>query len=170
MNEKIIKALLKDFEPGHTEYQIRNFIVGSEVHPWHQYMQCLREIDGRVRILRRPDRERKSRFKFWRRKRNGRLPANRSVRRELAHFINIAVELRERHNFGSLSGEQKKILESESWREKAKFMLCMDIFCMGRPSKPTVEFIYKLPKKEKRELLMEVDPRNKQKVIEYLVG
>jgi hypothetical protein len=192
INEKI-DILLKDYEPGHTEYQIENFIVGSEVHPWHRYCQCLREISARNGLLKEKERglilltaeinDLESRRRRWLSRRQKHLvkienkkKAGRNltleileVRREIKIFIKIGMEMRSRYDYGSLNFERRKILEAEAWREKAKYMLCMDLFCIGRPSKQTVEFIYKLPKAVKRELLMQIDPRDKQKIIEYLI-
>jgi hypothetical protein len=184
-----IDALLMDYEPGHTPFQIKNFIVGAEVHPWHRYKQCLREIAGRresiesgtktiKRLEARIGRLRRKIFKT----RKARYEAEdlieqklklvrkmQNIAREMSGFAREAISIKSRHNFGQLSIEQKKILEFEAWREKAKFMLCMDLFCTGRPTKQTIEFIYKLPREAKRELLMEVDPSNQKKIIEYLI-
>lgn len=170
MNKNIIDKLLKDFDSGHTEYQIRNFIVGSEVHAWHQYMQCLREIHARKNFLISSNHKIKKGLKFWKKKIEMPNSEDKKIKREMALLIKIALELRKKYNFENLSQDKKNILESEAWREKAKFMLCMDLFCIGRPTKETIDFIYKLPKKTKRELLTDVDPRDRQKIIEYLVG
>lgn len=188
-----INLLLKDYDQGHTEYQIENFIVGSEVHPWHRYCQCLREISARHDLLMEKERNRillaseivdlqqKGHRWLFRKKKYQVKVENKKrdlrtltlgimeVRRELDIFLKIAMEMRRQNGYESLNFERRKILEGEAWREKAKYMLCMDLFCIGRPSKQTVEFIYKLPKAVKRELLMEIDPRDKQKIIEYLI-
>jgi hypothetical protein len=187
MKENAIDILLKDFEPNHTEYQIKNFIIGSEIHPWHQYGQCLREIAGRRGVMlekrnalkvldekiKRLEARRLFKKKSETEKAFGRrvelLTQIAEISRELNCFVKCAIDIRRQYGFEKLSLEQKKILEAEAWREKAKYMLCMDLFCIGRPSRQTVEFVYKLPKKVKRELLTSIDPRNQQAIIEYLV-
>ena len=176
-NEKMIDALLKDFDGGHTEYQIENFIVGTEIHPWHQYVQCLREIGSRYEAIKNSRESLKSnvrrKFLFFRSKPKKKKidQAKRSIaknEKELNHFLEIAIEIKKQFG-GELTEEKKKVLEAEAWREKAKYLLCMDLFCIGRPSKQTIEFIYKLPRETKRELLMNVDPRDQKKIIEYLI-
>jgi hypothetical protein len=185
-----IDFLLKDYEPGHSEYQIKNFIIGSEIHCWHRYKQCLREIAGRKETLENSRQmiflaqkqiENLSRSIFKTKKRNLKIKelqiqkirnqktAN-SCLNELIHFVKAAFEIRKKYGFENLNYEKKQILEADAWREKAKFMLFMDLFCIGRPSKQTMEFVYKLPKAIKRELLTQIDPRDQQKIKEYLIG
>jgi hypothetical protein len=189
----LINDLLKDHTAGHSEFQIKNFIVGSEAHPWHRYKQCLREIAGRKESIELGEQEIRymeediGRLKKWdkfnpffRKKRSRMLAILLAKRkaglksitnnvRELERFVQAAVAIRKSSGFEKLSIEKKRYLEAEAWREKAKFMLCMDLFCTGRPTKQTIEFIYKLPREAKRELLMEVDPSNQKKIIEYLI-
>ena len=47
MIDSEIKILLNDEELNHSNFQIENFIVGSQVGKWAQYKQCLREISSR---------------------------------------------------------------------------------------------------------------------------
>jgi F0F1-type ATP synthase delta subunit len=182
--DDIIDILLKDFEPNHSEYQIKNFIIGSQVHPWHQYNQCLREIAARHGAIKEKQREldlfeietkrRKARGWF---KRKTRPIENRAktlneiaeIERELNCFLKIAIEIRRQHGFENLSFEKKSVLEAAAWREKAQYMICMDLYCIGRPSKQTIEFIYKLPKEVKRELFSQMMKLNKDNIQNFLI-
>jgi effector-binding domain-containing protein len=188
--EKKIGILSRDYQSEHTEYQIRNFIIGSEVHPWHQYKQCLREIAKRyenlkikkdsLKAINSGDSKLKGRRVFFRKKQKNnisKINAMRSrllksiseINRELKHFVNIAMEIRHKHGFEELSDERKKYLEAEAWREKAKYMLCMDLFCIGQPSKQTMEFVYKLPKDVKRGLIGQLAKIKREEVKQYLI-
>jgi hypothetical protein len=190
MDQKTIDVLLRDYESDHTEYQIKNFIVGSEVHPWHQYKQCLREIAARHDNLKTKTEnlkaidEQRSRLKgrrlFFRKKRKIQIAKINEIRprllksigelnREVDCFVKIALEIRRKFGFERLSGEQKMVLESAAWREKAQYMICMDLFCIGRPSKQTIEFVYKLPKEVKRELFTKMMELNKDNVQHFLI-
>ena len=190
IEDKKIESLLTDFETNHSEFQMRNFIIGSEIHPWHQYKQGLREIKLRFEqlkekkkriesVIEKKEKIKKSIFRF--RKKNilklkslesVELKESRSIEsieKELKCFYKIVTEIVSKHGFDKLTTEKKRFLETEAWREKAKYMLCMDLFCTGRPSKQTVDFVYKLPKSIKKELFISVNPKDEKKIIEYLI-
>ena len=188
-----INLLLHDYESGHSEFQIRQFIVNSEVHPWHKYKQCLREIyarretiESKKRILETINQSilklnsKKGRRFFGSKKKEIELAELISkkidfekkislAKRELVCFVEAAFEIRSNHGFDRLNHDEKKYLEAEAWKEKAKFMLCLDIFCLGSIGKQTIEFIYKLPQKTKRELLSSIDIKDRNRMINYLV-
>jgi hypothetical protein len=187
----MIEILLKDFQANHSEYQIENFIVGSEIHPWHRYQQCLREISSRKdglidqsEALESIDLKLKelNRRRFFRRKKSARLLSKKkrqrlkiiksiaATHRELDCFFKIALDMRNEYGFDSLSGEQKKMLEAEAWREKAKWMICLDFFCFGQPSKSTLEFVFKLPKNVKRDLILDMANMDRRNVEHFLIG
>jgi len=189
-----INDLLKDHAAGHSDFQIENFIVGSEAHPWHRYKQCLREIAGRKESIEMGEQEIRymeediGRLKKWDRfspfsrkkrsrmiailmaKRTAGLNSIRNNARELQRFVESAVAIRESHGFKNLSAEKKRYLEADAWREKAKWMICLDMFCFGNISKPTLEFTYKLPKAVKRELIMQLKDLTREKLQNYLIG
>jgi len=189
-----INDLLKDHAAGHSDFQIENFIVGSEAHPWHRYKQCLREIAGRKESIELGEQEIRymdediRRLKKWdkfnpffRKKRTRmiailmakRKAGSKSIKnnaRELHIFVESAVTIRESFGFEKLSIEKKRYLEADAWREKAKWMICLDMFCFGNISKATLEFTYKLPKAVKRELIMQLSDLNREKLQNYLVG
>lgn len=180
MMDERIKILLRDHEPRHSGYQIEQFIIGQEVHDWHRYKQCLREISRRVEIIEDQGdaielmkieiRELMTKSWFSKKKTGKReieirqkkrhlkrmVMALISTKEELQKFVKIASEIRKKNGFGRLDRDKKRLLESEAWREKAKFMLALDLFCTGSPSPNTIEFVQKLPKKIKREIVEEV--------------
>jgi hypothetical protein len=189
MIKEKLKILLKDNQEGHSEFQIKNFIINSQIHPWHRYKQCLREIAGRKESVESGAKQalvlgleiKKLKRKLFLRKKNASkiselnyqkrsaLKSARKAERELNLFVNVALELRENYNYHNLSFEQKELLEAEAWREKARYMFFIDLYCIGQPSKQTIEFIYMLPKKIKRDLFLQMGEIDKKKIHNYLI-
>lgn len=188
--KKLIESLLKDYENGHTAFQIKQFIVGSQAHPFHRYKQCLREIAGRhetiksnrIKLNKIENRIKKVKLRlfFFRKtkrkiltileiERKSLIAANYDTSRELNNFVSIGLELRRKFGFENLSIKQKELLDADAWREKAKYMLALDLFSMGSPSKQTAEFIYMLPQSIKKELFNELIKMDRQKIINYLI-
>ena len=129
---ELIKNLLKDYQPKHSQFQIDNFIIGNQGCNWSKYKQALREIDGRYNSLigQKEDLElfdlkrvwrwpfgRKAQIRAIRRKRDRQTLADNiaETERELRRFVEIAVKLKER--IGKLDYEKRKVLESDSWRQ-----------------------------------------------------
>jgi hypothetical protein len=188
-----IKELLKDHREGHSKFQVENFIVNSQAHPWHRYKQCLREIAGRrdsvqsgidqVFVLNSEIKKMKKGGLiglFSKQKRAKKISALReqkksavksvyNARRELRYFLNAVLALRKKHNYQNLSRAQKEVLEESAWMEKGKFMLCMDMFCFNHPSKQTIEFIYMLPRKIRRELIGQISMIDRNAAVQYLL-
>jgi hypothetical protein len=193
IREKDIDIMLKDLDKAHSEYQIENFIVGSEVHPWHQYKQALREIASRREAL--VDQNEKlsfieseiKRFERWRprfgrkkqihyirltqekRKRKKLIVDIANNEEEMNCFVRCAAEIRHMQGFNSLTFEKRKAIEAEAWREKAKWMICLDLYCFGKPSKGTIEFITKLPKSIRRELIIKLSVIKPEEVKQYFL-
>lgn len=179
-DDRIIKLLLRDHESRHSDYQIEQFIVGQEVHDWARYKQCLREIAKRVEIIedqgdsidlakleireltrggrffKRRDKKKEIEIRQKKRVLFRMVASLISVKQELNVFIRIASALRKKNGYDRLDREKKKLLESEAWREKAKFMLAMDLFCAGSPGSNTIEFVQKLPRGIRKEVVEEV--------------
>ena len=187
----VIESLLKDFELYHTEFQIRNFIIGTAGDAWAQYKQCLREISSRyetylqgkaqIQALER-EVERIARRRFGYKKiklalvdRKSReldtlREKHRHLLRELRIFIDAATTIKREASFDGLSKEKKMHLEALSWLVKAKRMAALDLIAFGNFSRSTVDFIFSLPKDQRRELLAYLKPENRDKMIEWAIN
>jgi hypothetical protein len=196
-----IEIMLGDLEKTHSEYQIENFIVGCEVHPWHRYKQALRELASRREAvidlndklsylegeIKRMQGRRYRYFHRWRlktakektidfyqlkikkRERKKLIISIAGNKKERKCFARIATQIRRKHGFDSLTYEKRKAIEAEAWREKAKWMVCLDYFCLGQPSKQTIEFIAKFPKAIRRELINDIAKITRNEVTQYLI-
>lgn len=166
--------LLRDFESAHSEFQIDNFIIGSAGDPWAQYKQCLREIHARresvinlqeqielhemnsVRVRWLFIRKKKAEIekRQWRRKRKALVKRLSESKRELARFVDLALELKK--SIGEIGPDEKRRLEEQSWLYKARRMAGIDVIVNGRIGKQTLEMILALPDAQRREILAEL--------------
>jgi hypothetical protein len=192
--KEVIEDLLKDFELYHSEFQIKNFIIGGAGNSWMQYKQCLREIASRyenylqkaerIKTLEGEAAEKKNgRFRFGLKKikaaagtarKNRELADHREqyrhLIRELRVFIDEAVRIKRESRFDGLSEKQKSDLEAVSWLEKAKRMAALDLIAFGNFSRPTVDFIFSLPREQRRELLIFLKKENQNKLIDWVIN
>jgi hypothetical protein len=192
--KKDIENLLADHEKFHSWFQIEHFVIGSQGNAWAQYQQCLREIKSRSLILENGKDERKilkleikehefKRFKTIRKSKRLRLyyklrllkrnlndfeESLYHTTRELIHFVNLAKRIK-KESWGNktITGDMRKSLEAQMWWEKAKQMLVVDIISFGQISKPTVEMLFNMPKKDRRELLELIKPEQREKLIDW---
>ena len=162
MMDETIKYLLEDYQPAHSEFQIKNFIIRGEVDDWARYKQALREIDAGDKnlVAKRDDLElfdlKKRRFRFGRKARIERgvrtrakealLTGIRETERELRVFVDVAVGLKKK--FGELDPLKRAKLEAESWKQKAIKMAGIDLLVNGRVGSTTLNFILSLPKED----------------------
>ena len=173
MNDEILN-LMKDFQEGHSDFQIKNFIIRCQGNNWMQYQQCLREIKGRLNLIAGWE-SKKIKKRFFRRRINGdRKPPNiRRAERELEIFVGMAKELKK--VLGEITAEKRKHLETQAWIEKARRMVGIDLIASrgAGVSKQTIEFILQLPKDSRRELvskLLSNDANEKTKMIEWILN
>ena len=170
-----INELLKDYRELHSEFQIDNFIIGSQGDAWAQYKQCLREIKSRrdtlsgdYAKLKAIEHMAKKRFfitsksmaktKIVREQIKPLLYAIAERERELKRFMEIATELKK--NIGELTEEKRARLEADSWINKGRRLAAIDILCMGRISPQTADFILSLPERASFDLIEEVQSTN----------
>lgn len=192
--KKDINELLLDHEKYHSRFQIENFIVGGQGNAWAQYKQCLREIKSRDESLDRlkDDRElilidieylkRKKHFisKIKKRKKAIRLKSKiRQLKdidekithtaRELNHFIIIAKRIK-KTSWGDklITGDLRKSLEAQMWKERCQQMVLIDIMTFGHISHQTMEMIFKMPISDRKELLKMSDKNNRGALIEWM--
>ena len=175
----VIENLLKDYVPKHSEFQIDNFIVGSQGDTWAQYKQALREIKSRYGMLiqLREDFELAAlngngrRFlKFGKRARaKAVIEAARDKRRhkamlenlehterELACFVELASDLK--NVLGDIDADKRQRLEAQSWWRKALRMAGVDMLVNGRIGQATMELIVALPVTERDMVLGILSP------------
>jgi hypothetical protein len=152
MNE--LEKYLNEFDGAHSEFQIEHFIIKGQGHLFFQYQQSCREL----------------------RSRHDAIKAKKGVgcsatKREMAIFLKIAKRLRKRLRWDALSAEQKKQMERMAWFEKARQMLAVDLICSRghSVSKSTVEFVMKLPKAMRVELIDEIQ-KGSHRLIEWAVS
>ena len=148
MNKELIKNLLKDYEGCHSDFQIDNFIIGSQGDAWAQYKQCLREINGRVEIL-----ESKS----------GKAAAE--TEKELARFIFHALRLKK--EIGELTEEKRYQLETKSWAAKGLKMAAIDIMASGRISNQTYDFLFALPKESMVDIIKKLSSKKPMELLGF---
>jgi len=168
-----VKKLLADYEDRHTDFQIDNFIVGCAGDAWAQYKQALREIKARYDIL-------KGKYPRLKRVRAGldalkeragdkrsRINYQRlySLYKSLAadvsktygefkRFVALAEALKA--EIGEITPEKRKRLEQQSWVNKARRLVAIDVISSGRIGPQTVDFIFSLPTPMAFELLGEI--------------
>ena len=168
MNKFKIEKLLQDHHELHSEFQIENFIIGSQGDSWAQYKQCLREIKARIESiesdeiqLRMLESKNGKRKRFWFKKIAVKNTAGidslknklNERKRELDCFVKIAEKLKS--EIGPITAERRQQLESKSWYNKARKLAAIDLMAYGRVSTKTLEFILSFPKEDAQNLLLE---------------
>lgn len=172
MNDDI-KKLMDDYQEGHSDFQIENFIIKSQGSRWMQYQQCLREIKGRINIISKWE-SRKIKKRFFKRRisRSKKPPNVIRAEREMEIFVKLAKEFK--RDLGEITPDRRKYLEEQSWFEKAKRMIGVDLLVSNGQgiSKATIEFILQLPGSYRKELVLGIlnDPQYKRKMIEWIIN
>lgn len=180
-----IKKYLSDYERTNSEFKIRNFLVGSSGDAWAQYIQGLREIDGRyqeLKVLRESvdmaelDYRRKifynpfslySRAKAKYRKKMKKNTLEKisnkikSTEKELAILLNVVKIIKKEH-IGELDEKRRDELEYKSWAYKAVKLSTIDILTTGRMGAKTLEFIVSLPQEIQSSILSKILPDDKK--------
>lgn len=116
------KALTDGFQPGHSRFQIENFIIGKQGTPYAQLQQCKREIQVRLKEAEKQD---------------------ENAEREIGILVELAEILKDQ--VGPMSPEREAELEAASWRDRCRRKIDIDFMVYGRPTESTVEFIFSLP-------------------------
>jgi hypothetical protein len=189
MIQQKVERLLDDFEPGHSDFQVENFIVGSSGHPWTRYKQALRELATRhdgimsardeVRYIlgsiKVEERFGVRRLWFFGRKRRIAMlksklarvkKQQRSRMREYCEFYRIARALK--NEIGNVSRARRRELEAEAWVDKARRLAAIDLISLGGIQRSTAEFIASFPQDERRLILGELRKENRQKLLSIL--
>jgi hypothetical protein len=149
-----IEKHLDQFDSGHTDFQIDHFIIGAQGHLFFQYKQACRELKVRYEAIQQL---------------NG---SDCEVqKREARRLLRLADILRKRLNWDNLTDTEKIILEQNAWLEKAKYLIGLDLLCSRGQSvqKSTMEFVLKLPKVMRKELIGELNNNGGKKLIDYVV-
>ena len=172
MDKFSIEKLLIDHQNRHSDFQIENFIIGSQVDSWAQYKQCLRELDSRYESIIEHENKKqqlqkieKNIFWFLSRKRRaykaGLLIDIRSSQKKIdnieAEFnciLKIAKKLKKQ--IGPVSQEFRQQLEAKTWYNKGRKLAAIDLMVYGRVSTQTLEFILSLPRPDATKLLSEL--------------
>jgi len=182
IEQKVERLLLSDYRPEHSEFQIENFILGSQGNEWARYRQALRELaarhDGFVESGKRIadlgeqiERERRRWFgrgkaKQLERERDGLKKQRKSKAREYCAFYRIARELKRK--IGEISADRRRELEAEMWIDKARRMAAIDLLSIGGLQRSTVEFIASFPGESRRKILFDLRPENRQRLLSIL--
>lgn len=185
MIEKKVERLLADYRPEHSEFQIENFIIGAQGGEWARYRQALRELasrhDGMVesgleiaRLGAEIESARGSLLRWFKKKRIAWLERKRkalkerraSKVREYCHFYRIARDLKRR--IGEVNAERRRELESQMWTERARRMAAIDLLSLGGLQRSTVEFIASFPREIRRQIVSDLRPDNRQKLLSVL--
>lgn len=188
MNRDDFDALLADYRPFHSEFQIDRLITAAAGGtPWGMYQQALREARGRFDHLRSdyialagkridleeaeertmtPDREGRRRDLEA-----ARIRADiesleivmRDREREFARFVAQALVLRK--SLGDLSEARKRELEEATWIHRAKVAAAEDYIAHGGLTHNTLLLVRSLPVRVRSRVLEEItsDPEALQK-------
>lgn len=173
--EQEVTYFLRDFRLYHSDFQIDTFIVNKagNSHPWGMYMQCLRELDSRRKILRgfiHKERELELDLsdaldeatmiaifpRALRKKRRAQIRVDvltfekeelrrqqSDCERELLRLAKHAKELRRR--LGKITDERRRELDLSFWRHRIKQQIAIAYLTMGGPSPDLYELVPCLP-------------------------
>jgi len=189
IDKKVERLLAEDYRPEHSEFQVENFIIGAQGNEWARYKQALRELASRVDGIKAKAAEiralavkvKRAGYGGWnpigRKKRRlgaalmrSRLKADRAAfrsrMREFVQFYRIAIELK--RSLGEISAERRRALESEMWIEKARRMAALDLISLNGLQRSTVEFIASFPRESRRDILADLRPENRQKLLSII--
>jgi hypothetical protein len=167
-----LDTLFADYNPNHSEYQIKNYIIGLNGRTQYgQYKQALRELYPRYLNIKkniahianleveldewgqkqRPD-EGSKRYKL--------LQAEKVLKQsliveaknrlttqlhEFKQFYSIATQIKS--EIGTLTPEMINALEADYWETTFKEKIALEILAQGRPSKGTLETILAMPER-----------------------
>jgi hypothetical protein len=182
-----LDELLEHHRMFHDEFQMDYCITGGR-HPWHQFVQALRELYGRTRSLRGTitdrdlaiidieemeseladpeissfDRRRKE--IEIRRKRSSLEEADRTIRdqkREFIRFYGQAVALKStlEEEYGELTEEVKKTLSQDAWYHFFKQRAAVDLMTSGSISPMVINNALGMPHHIRVQLLAEIQDR-----------
>jgi len=178
LDTKTLNNLLADHEPGHSDFQIDNFILGSPEcgTTYGKYRQVLRELEGRRAGLigLYLDREEAqinideleaAADEMGQRRRAIALMRARisldNLQRGIVHtegefrrFYAHAVALKK--ILGTLTPERKRTLDLEMWQHKARCSAAMDWNIYGRLSTDTLRLAMMMPPDMRPEFLSEL--------------
>jgi hypothetical protein len=174
-----VTELLRDYEEGHSSFQIAHFIVGAEgPTAWGMYQQALRELKKRQDMLveieldldlarhgrrcwRRFDRVLGWLWVPWRirakraaRRYAGLIDTREDVRREFEEFLGHAEMLKRQ-----LGKVDHAVLEAQRWRAKAVLLATVDLETHRILSPRTVDFMLNLPREMRQEVCHELGRR-----------
>jgi len=169
----IIEKLMVDYQQKHSDYQIQNFIIGSQGSDWAKYNQALREIDARWnQLLGLEDamelfnlktawawpfgKRAQIRKKQMERNRKSMGREINETKRELQLIVDLAVELKEK--IGVTDDHKKIKLEADAWQQKAIKMAGIDLLVNGRVGSTTLNFILSLPKPDQAMVIEHFKP------------
>jgi len=182
-----VDYLLKDYEHYHSDFQIDNFIIGSQGSDWFKFKQCLREIKTRresletakdnkvlfqikkksiirkIRLFFMGQTRRQIFLKNEKRTARGMHENIRETERELNRFVALAIKLK--RQIGDIDPEKRKALEAKAWFKKARQMAAIEMLTQGRPSKQTMEFIISLPKESRKAILIELKSAKPESIL-----
>ena len=148
MNKIKIEKILVDHQELHSDFQIDNFIIGSQGDAWAQYKQCLREIKARVENIE---------------SKNGK--AAEETERELSRFVFHALRLKE--EIGELTEEKRYQLETKSWAAKGLKMAAIDLMASGRISNQTYDFLFALPKESMVDIIKKLSSKKPMELLGF---
>lgn len=178
------KKLMADHQELHSEFQIKNFIIGNQGDEWAQYKQCLREIKARyesiesdkmqVEILKMKPKPCRL---FWpskinvAKRRMAKISEQKQLQsirdtikereRELDCFLKQAARLKK--HIGDINRERRQQLELESWTAKGRRMAAIDRILTGGITHQTFEFILSLPIGSQNSILDKILPEDPER-------
>ena len=176
-----VENLLSDFQPEHSQFQIENFIIGTNNHIWERYKQALRELSARhddmIASEMTIEEIKKTRGKNWIRRLFAKTKVSEkqlknlekkhaSKKREYIAFYEIARGLK--NIIGEIDNEKRQRLEAEAWTEKALMIAAIDYISIGGLQRTTAEFIISFPKEIRKKILNNLKPENRQGLLSVL--
>lgn len=166
---QLLAELLDDYQPGPSEFAMDTHII-ADAGPtlWAQYMQTLRELQGRFTTLREMYFERQDRtllIESMARATRPRQVLKRlrleaglamldaeivDVERQFRHFYDRAACLK--RDIGPITADRRNQLEAETWHARLTRMVRLDA-CNGGLQPRTAELVLNAPIKWREELL-----------------
>lgn len=144
MIERATEAV-RDYQQGHTPFQIERFMLGSAFTTYGKWRQCQREIASRLDSIRKSD------------------PV---AVKEAETLLRLESELREQ-----VEGMDYEALEEREWYYRVKRELGLDFLIDGRPSRSTVSTMLLLPQPQRDELLgLMADASQRKGLLEWVTN
>lgn len=179
---RVEKYLLCDFRGEHSEFQINNFILPGNGGLWERYKQALRELSARHKKIKKDIEEiaqtkkniKICEGKFFKRKKvevlncqlKTLIESYKKRAREYFYLYKIAMELKRK--LGEITPQKRRELEAQMWKEKARRMAAIDLLSIGGLQRSTVEFIVSFPREMRREIISDLRPENRQKLLSII--